>query len=311
MSATTSRPPAPVDEVPFDEVPFDELPFDELWRQLVTAGLLGTDRRDPPLLPSGALADTVADALRPTPQGRLLAAVATAVVVRRCASVPLSPSPPLRRPAADDRPLLPTAAVERWRSIVSTWPVLEAEWLVVASSTGWRPAADVLIALLRRHRRSPNVFTAAVKWGGPLAAWLREQLPDLVPTAAERRPADAARHAADVAPRPPVPAELEPLMAGPAGPLAEALVDGLGAGHYRWSHRGVLLNTVARMNAGALGGVLDALIAGRQAIDDAVPGEAPLAIWEALIELGDVRRAMLTELSPAGRSSPGSAEVRP
>ena len=75
----------------------------DTWNELVTVGLLGTDRRDPPDLPAGPLADTVADALRPTPQGRLLAAVATMVTAQRCGATPLSPGPGLLAPDPDDR----------------------------------------------------------------------------------------------------------------------------------------------------------------------------------------------------------------
>ena len=47
-----------------------------VWAELVTTGLLGTDRRDPPDLPAGPVADVVADALDRTPAARLLTAVA-------------------------------------------------------------------------------------------------------------------------------------------------------------------------------------------------------------------------------------------
>ena len=40
--------------------------LDDVWGALVSAALLGTDRRDPPALPDGLLADVVADAVRRT-----------------------------------------------------------------------------------------------------------------------------------------------------------------------------------------------------------------------------------------------------
>ena len=149
----------------------------DTWDELVTVGLLGTDRRDPPELPAGLLADTVADAQRTTPQGRLLAAVAATVVAQRCGATPLPPRPLLMPPDPDDRPMLPVAAVERWQLIVSNWPVLEAEWLAVAAARGWRPAPDVLVALLRRHRRSQVLADAVLAWGGARGGVARRPRP--------------------------------------------------------------------------------------------------------------------------------------
>ena len=267
----------------------------DTWSELVTVGLLGTDRRDPPELPVGPLADTVADALRPTPQGRLLAAVATTVVAQRCGMQPLPPTAGLMPPDDDDRPPLPVGAVESWQRIVTDWPVLEAEWLAVAATSGYRPAADVLVALLRRHHRSPLLAQAALVWGGAPAAWLVDHVPDLLPTDARRPPP-----AADERRPLPVPADLEPLLHGDAGGVAAAVTAGLASGAYRWSHRAVLLNVVARMDAAALPITLAALRRGRAALDDAVADAAPLAMWEALIELVEVRIDMLTQLRGRG-----------
>jgi hypothetical protein len=265
----------------------------DTWDELVTAALLGTDRRDPPELPVGPLADTVADALRPTPQGRLLAAVAATTVARRSGATPLPPLPVLQPPEPDRRPMLPTAAVERWVAIVAEWPVLEAEWLAVAAASGWRPAADVLVGLLRRHRRSRVLADAVLAWGGPLAAWLVDNVPDLGPVDARPLPPGAAARAL------PVPARLEPLLDGPAEPLAAALAEGLTSGEYRWSHRAVLLNVVARVQPTSLTDIVTTLSGGRDALGAEAADVAPLALWEALIELALVRRAMLHELRPS------------
>ncbi len=59
----------------------------EHWQQLVTAALLGTDRRDPPD-PPGPLADLVADTARSSPSERMLAQVAACTAVRRAGVVP-------------------------------------------------------------------------------------------------------------------------------------------------------------------------------------------------------------------------------
>jgi hypothetical protein len=268
----------------------------DTWDELVTVGLLGTDRRDPPELPPGVLADTVADALRPTPQGRLLASIATTVVARRCGATPLPPQPALMPPELDARPLLPSTIVERWHAIVTDWPVLEAEWLAVAAASGWRPAPDLLVALLRRHQRSHLLARAVLAWGGAPATWLVDHLPDLLPIDS-RTPTPTG----DSRPLP-VPGELEPLLHDDSGALATGLTAGLASGTYRWSHRAVLLNVVARMDAAALPAVITALRDGRGVLDEADHDAAPLAVWEAVIELAEVRVEMLAELhtGPAG-----------
>jgi hypothetical protein len=131
-----------------------------------------------------------------------------------------------------------------------------------------------------------------------LSAWLIEHVPDLAPAGvAPPRPPSG-----DVRPLP-VPADVERLLHGDADALATALITGLSAGTYRWSHRTVLLNVVARMDGESLPALVAALRAGRDALhelgssgggDDA----APLAVWEAMIELGDVRAEMRAELRP-------------
>lgn len=265
---------------------------EETWNELVTVGLLGTDRRDPPQLGDGPVAELVADALGPTPQSRMLTTVAATTIARRSGAKPLPPAAPPMVPDADARPMLPLAAARRWRHIVSDWPLLEAEWLAVAAAGGWRPAPDVLVALLRRHQRSPVVAGAVIRWGQPLAGWLIEHLPELAPW-------DRRRAASPASPAPlPVPADLEPLLPGPPDRLVDMLVDGLLGGRFRWSHRAVLLNVVVRMPATSLTPTIDALASGREQLD-ARDEAAPLGIWEALIELAGVRRHLLAELEPA------------
>jgi hypothetical protein len=224
----------------------------------------------------------------------LLAAVAATTVARRSGVTPLPPHAALQPPPRDGRPLLPPAAGERWREIVADWPVLEAEWLAIAAASGWRPAADVLVGLLRRHRRSRVLADAVLAWGGPLALWLVDNVPDLGPVDARTLPPTGAARAL------PVPARLEPLLDGPAEPIAAALAEGLISGEYRWSHRAVLLNVIARVAPSSLGAIVATLISGRDSLAADAADAAPLAVWEALIELAGVRRAMLDELRAGG-----------
>jgi hypothetical protein len=64
----------------------------------------------------------------------------------------------------------------------------------------------------------------------------------------------------------------------------------------------VLLNVVARMDAAALGTVIAALRRRRDVLDETGDDAAPLAMWEALIELATVRVEMVAELPGRGTS---------
>jgi hypothetical protein len=70
---------------------------DDLWRELVTAALLGTDRREPPHATIDAIADLVDDAVRPDDASRMLALVGAVTAARRAAFLPprnAKPVPP-------------------------------------------------------------------------------------------------------------------------------------------------------------------------------------------------------------------------
>ena len=272
-----------------------------LWDELVTVGLLGTDRRDPPAVPAGPIADVVDDALAPTPATRLLTTVAAVTVARR-AGVTAGPAlPTLLPPEPDRRPMLPVVASRRWHGIVSNWPILEPEWLSAATAAGWRPSPDVLVAMLRRVRRMPARRGAVMAFAGELAAWLVDQLPELIANGAGTTKA-AEAHDADDGQARPVPAELRAAFALPADEFSSIVVVGLLEGVFRWAHRGVLLNAVAAAPVGHLPALVDALIAGRREQETrSERGHAPsvpLGLWESLLELADVRRTMLDELAP-------------
>jgi hypothetical protein len=93
-----------------------------------------------------------------------------------------------------------------------------------------------------------------------------------------------------------VPADLEPLLHGDPDSLAAAVTSGLRSGTYRWSHRAVLLNVVARIDSASLTVLGAALREGRDGLHELGDDTAPLAVWEAMIELVDARAEMLTEL---------------
>ena len=93
--------------------------LDTHWRELVTAALLGTERRSPPRPPVALVADVVDDGVPPDDAARMLATVSAVIAARRAAFVPLPPADRLQPPAqADTRPMTPPAASATWREIV-------------------------------------------------------------------------------------------------------------------------------------------------------------------------------------------------
>ncbi len=259
------------------------------WHDLVTVSLLGTDRRDPPDLPPGPLADVVADATRDTPSGRMLAAVAAAVAARRAGVRPRPPAALLVGPAPDPRPVLPVAAAERWTQIAARWPVLEDEWMDAVRRHGWRLPPDTLVSLLRRHRNDAVRRRRVEELGGPLTAWLVDQQPQLGAPAAHRAVPDADQ--ADWIPALAVAPELLAVLDEGPTAIVDAVVGGFSAGVFSLAHRGVLVNFIAR----APRHVLVELAAALRGLDESLAGAG---IAHTLADLAATRHEMLEELAP-------------
>ena len=257
----------------------------EHWHELVTAALLGTDRRDPPDAPPGPLADAVADCAAPTPSGRMLAAVATCTAVRRAGLRPRPPVTPLAPPESDGRPTVSQAAARRWRSVVAQWPVLEDEWLAVVESCNRRLPPDVLVGLLQRHSGDAMRWSRVMRLGDPLASWLVEQQPDLAPRAGRPR-----RAVADEPPTLPVPPSLVPLLAADTDTIVRVLVGGVLDGTFAAAHRAVLVNFLARMRP-------DACHPLAVALRDADPPHPVVSLVHLLADLAETRHQMLEELA--------------
>ena len=261
------------------------------WDALVAVAMLGTDRRNPPE-PTGLIADVVDDTVRPTPSERMLAQVAATVAVRRAGVLPGPARPAVAGPDVDDRPICVPAATERWHHVISSWPVLEDEWMLTLLTSGRRVPADLVPELLTRHRSDPVRRARAELACGPLAGWLVGHLPELAARgAASTQPDPSADHIAEL-PSLPIPPELEPLLFADGAHVALQLGRAIDSGTLVHAHRAVLVNLVARMRPDALGAVATAL----ETVDGTSIG-FPLA--SVLADLARTREHMLDELSVA------------
>ena len=258
------------------------------WDELVAVSMLGTDRRNPPE-PAGVIADLVDDTVRATPSERMLAQVAATVAVRRAGVLPGPTRPPMVGPDVDDRPVCVPAAAERWHHIVSSWPVLEDEWVLALLANGWRVPPDLVPELLTRHRSDPIRRVRVELACGPLGEWLVEHLPELAARgAASSRPEVPSEAIAEL-PLLPIPPDLEPLLSADGPHSARQLATAIDGGALVHAHRAVLVNLVARMRSDALGDVATAL----ESIDGASPG---FALASVLADLARTRQRMLDEL---------------
>lgn len=250
------------------------------WEALVTAAMLGTDRRPPPQVRSPSIGELVDDALVADAPERLLTAVAATAAVRRAAFVPSDSATELAPPDLDDRPWVPPAAVETWQTIVADWPVLDDEWLVTVIDVGFRLPPDVLVAELVRTRADVVRRARVALAGGPTAAWLVDHLPAFAPVSARAVPVDEVTSLPEL----PVPAELTGLLAADAHTVARRIGAGLADGAYGPPHRGVLVNLVARCRPAVL---LD--------LAQAAEGSAT-GLGTALADLARLRHRSLTGL---------------
>lgn len=253
------------------------------WEELVTAALLGTDRREPPPPPPGPVADLVADALRPDGASRMLASVAAAAAIRRAAFVPLPVVDQLRPPDSDSRPWCPPAAVTTWRAVVRDWSVLEDEWLLTVVERGFALPPDALVELLQRHRADAVRRARVALAAGPVGHWVVEHVPSLAAASPRTVPVAAVTTLPDL----PVPPELAELLTADAHTFARRLVADFEAGRFGAPHRAVLVNLIARCRPAVL-------LAAAAALEGTGIGLA-LAVADA----ARLRHRMLTELGAA------------
>ena len=259
------------------------------WRELVSVAMLGTDRRNPPE-PEGLIADLIDDTVRSTPSERMLAQVAAMVAVRRAGVLPGPPSPPVAGPDADERPVCVRAAAERWYHVVSSWSVLEDEWMLTLLTNGWRVPPDLVPDILTRHRSDPIRRARAELACGPLAGWLVGHLPELAARGAAGAQPDPSADDITELPPLPIPTDLEPLLRADGDVVAPQLAGAIDAGMLVHAHRAVLVNLVARVRPDAVGQVASAL-------ESIQGGSVGFPLASVLADLARTRQRMLDELS--------------
>ncbi|WP_219637137.1 DUF5691 domain-containing protein [Streptomyces sp. AJS327] len=150
------------------------------WSELVTAALLGAQRRTPPGGDVTALLD----------------AAAVRTVQRRAGAPPLAARPAPAPAPEDDRPPLPEAAERRLRSLLSQRSggrgdeggrrgggtpdlgELLPQWLAAANRRGYRAPSALLPALLEAARGRTDLRPEALTFAGPRALWLARLNPD-------------------------------------------------------------------------------------------------------------------------------------
>ena len=261
--------------------------IDDQWRELVTTALLGTDRRDPPVA-DGELGDLVADSVRADPSSRMLAQVAACTAVRRAGVLPGAPAQALARPGEDARPMCTPAAVSRWKHIITSWPVLEDEWMLTLIEQGWRLAPDLVPHVLQRQRRDPVRRARALVAAGPLAPWLTEHLPEFEPANA-RPPTQVEIERIGLLPDLPVPPDLAPLLDATGAEIGGTIAVDLEERALGEAHRAVLINVLARCSPTALVDIADVL----DAVDPSSPGRGLASL---LADLATTRHRMRDEL---------------
>ncbi|TDC79539.1 DUF5691 domain-containing protein [Actinomadura sp. 7K507] len=147
-----------------------------VWNEHVTAALLGTERRDPPVLPEappegGPGGDQA---------GRLLDQAALLAVRRRAGRVPSDAAPvPVALAPVEDVPVVPGAAAVRLRRILSGEQIrVLPEWLDAAAARGFRVPAQLLPELLERGRGDRMLRSPVARASGRRGVWLALQNTD-------------------------------------------------------------------------------------------------------------------------------------
>lgn len=220
------------------------------WLQLVTAGLLGTDRREVPAPPAGPIADAVDDQAIVGAPGRLLAAVAVTTAAQRGGMRPLAPVAPLAAPPMRAAATVPSPAAAAYWQLRREWPLLEDDWLEAVAAGGWSLPPDIAVDLVQRHRPGSPRRQVVDQIAGELGAWLAEHRDEAGPWRGEATPGRPG--AASVDP-PVVTASLSALVEGSADLVAEVVAGGFLDDEFSMADRAVLVNLVSLLRPDVLG----------------------------------------------------------
>jgi hypothetical protein len=261
----------------------------EPWPPLVTVALLGTDRRPPPPL-DGPLSAVVLEQACADPAEVLLTQVAVAAVVQRAGLRPAPLVRSLQPPAADPRPVCPTAAIEVLRRVQHGFPEAEGEWVELAGRHGWRLPPELAPDMLRRHRTDARLRPLVEALIGPLTPWLVDHLPVLAAGRLQTR-----------APAP-LPPALERLVTADAASLCGALDDLLRRGALGPAQRHLLPLVVVRVSPAVLLPVARHL---RRLADQ----QSAFGSAHVLADLFELRHAVHTSLRPVDAPPTTSPET--
>jgi hypothetical protein len=141
------------------------------WAELVSAALVGTERRafaPGPAIPAGT-----------DPAQALLQQAMLAAVPALTGSQPAQYRGLLPEPApADDRPLIPRAAQLRLRAVLDVYPKYLGEWLAAVQASGRRLPPAAMPGLLDAGRSNVSIRSALSSVLGAAGQWLARQNPD-------------------------------------------------------------------------------------------------------------------------------------
>ncbi len=144
------------------------------WPDLVSVALLGTGRRDPPVLTEPALAGLASGG---SSEERLLSAAGALAVLRRAGRL-APPAPPLPGPApAESLPACGPAAAYRLTLLLDDHRTLLPEWLRAVARRGLRVPAEWLPDLLETATANQALRGEVEPVLGERGSWLAVQAP--------------------------------------------------------------------------------------------------------------------------------------
>lgn len=142
------------------------------WSELLSAALVGTDRR--PYVPEAAGSNAAADPAQALLQQAMVLSVPVLTGTQPTPYLDRLPEPA----PADDRPLIPPAAQLRLQALVDAQPKYLGEWLVAVRDSGYRLPSATAPALLDAGRTNTALRAALAHVLGVRGQWLAGQNPD-------------------------------------------------------------------------------------------------------------------------------------